>query len=51
MGVEQAEGGVLVLRVADEARQHRMLENVGEIARVVDMPIVHGGTAITFWSF
>ena len=41
MGVEQAEGLVLLLQIDDQPRQHRMLQHVGEIARMVDVAIVH----------
>ncbi len=41
MGVEQAESLVLLLQVYDQAGQYRMLQHVGEIARMVDVAIVH----------
>jgi hypothetical protein len=41
MGIEKAERLVLVLGVKNEPGQNDVLEDVGEIACVVDVPIVH----------
>lgn len=41
MGIEHAEGCRLALEVDETARQHRMLDDVGEVTGVVDMPIIH----------
>ncbi|MNT03639.1 hypothetical protein D3C72_1381860 [compost metagenome] len=43
MGVENPERLLLLLEIGDEPGEHRMLENIGEIACVVDVPIVHEG--------
>lgn len=55
MGVEQAEGLVLLLQIDDQPRQHRMLQHVGEIARMVDVAMVHlssdGFDDLSEWGF
>ena len=42
MGVEQEEGFVLLLQVLDHERQKAMLHDVGEIAGVIGVTVVHG---------
>ena len=43
MAVEQEQRSVFGLQMRDDAAQHDMLEDVGEIAGVIDMAVVHGG--------
>ena len=42
MGVDDAERGRLVAQMHEDARQHRVLDDVGEIAGVKGVAIVHG---------
>ncbi len=41
MCVEHPKAGVLFLHIADQPRQHRMLQDIGKIACMVDVAIVH----------
>ena len=41
MGVDEAERGFLAGEIGEQTRQERVLENVGEIAGVEDVAIVH----------
>src|SRR5690606_23491948 len=44
MGVDDAEGAGLALQVLDDARQHRMLEHVGEVSGVEGVAVIHRGS-------
>ena len=45
MGVDDAEGGRLVLQVSQDARQRDVLDDIGEVAGVEGVAIVHGAGA------
>jgi hypothetical protein len=41
MGIDDAESLVLLLQIDDQSRQYGMLQDIGEIARVIDVPVIH----------
>jgi hypothetical protein len=41
MGVDHPERFVLALEIVEDARQHRVFDHVGEIARVIAVAVVH----------
>ncbi|MFK4584244.1 hypothetical protein ABIF83_007721 [Bradyrhizobium ottawaense] len=43
MGVDDAERPRLVLQIGDDARQHDVLDDIGEVAGVEGVTIIHGG--------
>jgi hypothetical protein len=41
MGVDDPERLVLALEIGDDLGQHRVLEHIGEIARVIAVTVIH----------
>jgi hypothetical protein len=41
MGVDHTKGLILALQIGDDLRQHRVLEHIGEIARMVAVTVIH----------
>ena len=41
MGIDHAEGGWLFLQIDEDARQHDVLDDIGEISGVKGVTVVH----------
>jgi hypothetical protein len=45
MGVDHAEGGGLLLQMKQDAREHDVLDDIGEVAGVKGMAVVHAASS------
>ena len=50
MGIEDAERRRLRAQMQQDAHEHRVLEDIGEVAGVKGVAIVHGTVALAKWS-
>ena len=41
MGVDDPERRILALEIGDDLGQHRVLEHIGEIARMIAVAVIH----------